>query len=399
MLKTPSSTVIGGAGIWTPSAWKIGLDVLNLGQLIRNLFSNSEQGFAYDINDLSTLYQDAAGTTPVTAAGQPVGLMLDKSNGLVVGNNINSNTWVTEGGWTILDGKAYHVSGSALGGLYQINTPVNSKFYKLKFSIIVRSGGLTISRNGTSVISINSSGTYEIVLKPNQSANTRLVDFYTNSTLFDGEIDLITITIKELAGNHAYQTNAASRPLLQRNATTGAYYLAFDGIDDFLVTNPIDFTATDKVSLFAGVRKLSDATTGTVVELSPAAYNSVGSFGMFTASSAGSPDFLFRSSGTLFNASVAVNNNAAPKSAVLVGQAQIGTDTLKIKVNSTQNSSSTDQGTGNYGNYSLYIGRREGKFFSLNGHLYSLIGVGRLSTDAETTNLEKAIAKNVGVTL
>lgn len=33
----------------------------------------------YDPSDLTTLYQDAAGTTPVTAAGQPVGRMLDKS--------------------------------------------------------------------------------------------------------------------------------------------------------------------------------------------------------------------------------------------------------------------------------------------------------------------------------
>ena len=33
----------------------------------------------YDPSDLSTMFQDAAGTTPVTAAGQPVGLILDKS--------------------------------------------------------------------------------------------------------------------------------------------------------------------------------------------------------------------------------------------------------------------------------------------------------------------------------
>lgn len=43
------------------------------------LFSNGEQGAWYDPSDLSTLFQDAAGITPVTAAGQPVGLMLDKS--------------------------------------------------------------------------------------------------------------------------------------------------------------------------------------------------------------------------------------------------------------------------------------------------------------------------------
>ena len=46
---------------------------------IQSLFANNEQGFFYDPNDLSTMFQDAAGTVPVTAAGQPVGLMLDKS--------------------------------------------------------------------------------------------------------------------------------------------------------------------------------------------------------------------------------------------------------------------------------------------------------------------------------
>jgi hypothetical protein len=44
-----------------------------------SLFANGEQGAWYDPSDLSTLFQDAAGTTPVTADGDPVGLMLDKS--------------------------------------------------------------------------------------------------------------------------------------------------------------------------------------------------------------------------------------------------------------------------------------------------------------------------------
>lgn len=46
---------------------------------IPGLFANGEQGAWYDPSDLSTLFQDAAGTTPVTASGQPVGRMLDKS--------------------------------------------------------------------------------------------------------------------------------------------------------------------------------------------------------------------------------------------------------------------------------------------------------------------------------
>ena len=44
-----------------------------------SLFAGGIAGAWYDPSDLSTLFQDAAGTTPVTASGQPVGLMLDKS--------------------------------------------------------------------------------------------------------------------------------------------------------------------------------------------------------------------------------------------------------------------------------------------------------------------------------
>jgi len=50
-----------------------------------DLFANSEQGAYYSPGDLSTLFQDAAGTTPVTADGDPVGLAVDKS-----GNEVNA---------------------------------------------------------------------------------------------------------------------------------------------------------------------------------------------------------------------------------------------------------------------------------------------------------------------
>ena len=39
----------------------------------------ANNGLLFDIGDMSTLYQDAAGTIPVTAVGQPVGKILDKS--------------------------------------------------------------------------------------------------------------------------------------------------------------------------------------------------------------------------------------------------------------------------------------------------------------------------------
>jgi len=61
---TNISLVRGGkSGVFTPAS----------------LFANGEQGAWYDPSDLTTLYQDSAGTTPVTADGDPVGRMEDKS--------------------------------------------------------------------------------------------------------------------------------------------------------------------------------------------------------------------------------------------------------------------------------------------------------------------------------
>lgn len=54
-----------------------------------SLFAAGEQGIWLDPSDFSTLYQDAAGTTPVTAVGQPVGKILDKSGR---GNHASQST-------------------------------------------------------------------------------------------------------------------------------------------------------------------------------------------------------------------------------------------------------------------------------------------------------------------
>lgn len=80
MIKTPLSTVIGGA-FWTPGCTVIG-GQQSFSQLIKKLFANGEQGFFYDPNDLSTMYQDAAGTVAVLLTGQPVAYIKDLS-----GNN------------------------------------------------------------------------------------------------------------------------------------------------------------------------------------------------------------------------------------------------------------------------------------------------------------------------
>ena len=78
MIKTSLSTVIGGA-FWTHGCTVIGGAKLSSETVMKKPFANGDQGFFYDPSDLSTMFQDAAGTVPVTAAGQPIGLIRDKS--------------------------------------------------------------------------------------------------------------------------------------------------------------------------------------------------------------------------------------------------------------------------------------------------------------------------------
>lgn len=55
------------------------------------LFTAGEQGVWYDQSDFSTMFQDHLGTTPVTAVGQTVGFIGDKSQGLVLGPELVTN--------------------------------------------------------------------------------------------------------------------------------------------------------------------------------------------------------------------------------------------------------------------------------------------------------------------
>lgn len=51
----------------------------SLAAQVAALFGPSDTGWFYDNSDFSTMFQDSAGTIPVTAVGQSVGLQLDKS--------------------------------------------------------------------------------------------------------------------------------------------------------------------------------------------------------------------------------------------------------------------------------------------------------------------------------
>ena len=579
----------------------------SVGPGVGYLFTGGAPGVWYDPSDYSTLFTTSAGTTPVTAVEQPVGLMLDKSQGLVLGSELVTNGdfsngttgWVTASGATlaldstvIASGAKITSAGVGSSAYLVVSGLVAGKTYAASIRLYLPSSNTINSCATFSLLGLHDSGRKNI---PEDSIQT--VPYYFTATTTSAQLavtmvnpgvawsasgDVVYIddlSVKELPGNHAFQSTSASRPVLSARynlltkteqfddavwlkdnvtvtanavvapdgtttadriveaATTsfhrvyvngisviggvnytlsvyaragerdflalffttggasGAYfdlangtigtvgagfvasiasagngwyrcsisttpstsatfypligpapangtanyagditkgiflwggqlvvansltsntyqrvntatdyattgflpYLKFDGVDDSLSTNSISFTSTDKMSVFAGVRKLSDAAIAVLYELSSNFGANDGTFCMFAPNPAAG-NYGFRSRGTLTGAVGITSGVSAPVTNSLTGLANIAATEMTIRNNGVviEATTSANQGTGNYGNYPLYIGRRGGSSLPFNGQLYSMVIVGKAVTASELTNTENFVNRKTG---
>ena len=177
-------------------------------------------------------------------------------------------------------------------------------------------------------------------------------------------------------------------------------YLSFDGVDDFLVT-PTITPGIDKAQVFAGVRKLSDAAVGQLVELGPQVSINNGSFSMPASDGGATWVSAVKGTGTIVVATA--TGLAAPISTVnaaLMDLALTSGET-KLRINGVQVAASTgDAGTGNFRTDLLYLGRRSGGTLPFNGQIYSLLVRFGTNLDAGTiTSTETWVGGKTGVTL
>ena len=179
--------------------------------------------------------------------------------------------------------------------------------------------------------------------------------------------------------------------LVDDNGVPFSLFLRFDGVDDSLQTNSINFTSTDKMTVWAGVRKTNNSTNEILYELSANITTNNGAFSMFAPIAAGGVQtYAVLSKGTvLVTAGTGSSTYLAPITNVTTHTTSISDDSIVLRVNGTQAASSTsDQGTGPYGNYPLYIGRRGGASLSFNGRLYQLLVRGAQSTTQQIEQTE-----------
>jgi len=467
-----------------------------------SLFASGEQGVWYDPSDFTTMFQDSAGTTPVTAVEQPVGLLLDKSKGLVLGSELLSNTgnpFTVTTGWSNQSGNAPLTvsSGNLLAtptntASNRTDTPITTvvgKWYSVTINIVQYSSstGRTLAvlstRGGSPVTGTSVYGATGI---------TRIIFLATTTTTYltvGSNISVIGVptiissaSVKELAGNHASQSTTTKRPVLSarynqlvgtttlatqsvttqatdyilsftgagsitlsgtkiqagitegNNTITGVTagtltltvvgtvtnaqlipsnqstipyqqvttstnydstasnfppYLKFDGVDDSMETANINFSTTDKVSIFAGLRK-NNSVLSLLCEITASSGTNNNAFGVFAPRALiTGADYAFTTKGTLGGQALSTDIYPSPITNTLAAFGDISGDSGIININGVNDVTTViEQGTGNYSNAPLYIGARNQTSLYFNGNIYSLIIRGASSTATQITNTE-----------
>ena len=423
------------------------------------LFGAGEQGGWYDVADMSTLFQDSAGATPVTAVEQQVGRMLDKSgrgnhatqvtatkrpvysrrvNLLTKTDSLSNLAWSTAG-VSVSGNRVTASSTNAIHILYQVFPYVPNQsvcyriqvakkvgfgFFQLCYSNVQRikctlnldtgeyevssiggaSAVVTVTDTGTGRFEVTITGTNAAAIVPgyfNCGLTTALSGVPTNpydepTFMGNGEyMDLYEPDIRLAIDAHLpYQwVNTATD--YDADPSKFPAYLRFDGVDDALQTANIDFTGTDKMTVWAGVTKLSDAATSIFLESSNDTNSNHGAFYITAPEQPGASSFAFKSRGSLDLNPVDLYGNAAPISRVVAAIGDIGGDIATIRAGGASVTGTEDQGAGNHGNYPLYIGARAGTSLYFNGRLYSLIVRGAQTPLSQIQTVESYIKQKM----
>ena len=357
--------------------------------LMSTLLADATQLIAHPL-EYGSMFQDRAGSIPVTEPGQLVGMVLDHgftgSKPVPTGPELspdpsfdNPVSWNTSATVTITGGQLVAVGSAGsgdsanlvlagdfvAGGTYQIefdlDAPISGGsglFIRLQFGAMVQIAPVgTPAGKHTALVTAGANSTSQIYINPRS-------DLVLNS-----------LSVRELPGYHATAISDAARMVFRD--VGGFRWVDYNGVNTAYSTPALPAPLVDKAQVFAGVRKLSDLSTAFVVEFSSSVGSNNGVFALVAPSSS-QPTYDFRSKGTNLSLTVTPTNYEAPITNVLTGLGDISGDLLIGRIDGTQVAQSTaDQGTGNYnpsGTYPIYYGARAGASLFFNGRHYATLG-------------------------
>lgn len=188
----------------------------------QELFSQNEQGTFLDPSTYISggVYQDANGITACGSPGDLVGLVLDQRQGALtqLGADLVSNgsfatdtVWTKGANWTIGSGVATKTGGAA-NNLTQTISSTAAAWYRVSLDVTRSAGTLTVSL-GTSgtTYAITATGSYTFFILAGSGTQTLTL---AGDSSFDGTVD--NVVVRNVPGNHAYQSTSGARPVLNR---------------------------------------------------------------------------------------------------------------------------------------------------------------------------------------
>lgn len=387
------------------------------------------KGLQFEIGSARTAYQFNYSTVNIAEPPyiQVGALKFDGSNDFLVTPSIDFSRYTTDGSPV----------RNLMIGASQPNTDVGWITTQSQNGITLTKIGSGTDIDGLPYVdySVVGTATAQVYLVPNSYSTypASLGQTYTNSAflkILSGTPALNTVPIievAELTSADAYITGSGStaiapttdtlitttRTLNQATMTkvrmyvvipppggsTVNYTFRLKGLQSELGSTRTAYQRTEftnKMTVIAGVRKLSDAAVGTVAELSSTVGTNNGSFALQATSGTGTPAYGYLSRGTTL-VSASTTGFSAPTTNVLTGTSDISGDSATLRVNGTQVAQTTaDQGAGNFLNYLLYIGMRNGASAPFNGYLYHLVLVGKTLTSDQIYAIENYVNSKTG---
>lgn len=312
-------------------------------------------------------YQSTTGSKPILR-GTPTGAELFTAYG-------------TPGaGWSVAG--ATGTATTASSALPTATAAVVGKHYRVTYTVTRSAGSVQLSFGGRTGVSRSAAGQY--VEYFDNALNTNALT--ATGTGFTG-----TVRIDEVKDVSA-------------GSVTAPYGLQYDGVDDFLQTASVNFSATDKMFVCAGVRKLSDAFRGMLAELTTSSVNN-GSFSLDAPPVDGATSYRVGARGTAGVEATAAGY-AAQNTHVLQASINLAGASSATQVTSRINGSAvslsyagTTGSTGSFANAALYFGRRAGTSLPYNGLDFGFVIVGKTLTSAQISSTERYIAQRTGVSI
>jgi len=370
---------------------------------VQALFAGGKVGGMWDMGDTRTLNQNNMATSPgpllaVTAPGQPIGTVLDKSK---------SNSWVDNTGstWTKTSGDGVL---SVVGNVITITGATTT-------TRIDRTGGTIPLVAGTAKMSVTASWATAagpaIWLRGNPSVPTNGVELVgvnglANSILERVQIDSGTasFTINSLQyweGNHATQPTAINRPLYQ---VDGGYGCAqFDGANDLLQVSGINLSSTDKVLIGLAFKPNTTALT-VAMEYSTTAVSNTGAFYVSLNEGGAGLSYFHVNNGGVVDKAVNASAMAAANTTIveyidLTLAAATSKSTVRINGAAATLNTVYDgaDSPGNFGNYDFFMGARSGGLFPSNMNIHRAFIRAGAATAGEQLILENWLRESCGV--